>query len=102
MASWPLHCHSAEEEVFVILTGTGTCVLGDREYAVRPGHVIARPAGSRVAHTLRGGPEGMTYLACGERDTADVIWYPHSRKLFFRGLGVITRVETVSYWDGEE
>lgn len=102
MASCPLHCHSAEEEIFVILAGTGTCVLADQEYSVRPGHVIARPAGTRVAHMFRGGPEGMTYLACGERDISDVVWYPHSRKLFFRGVGVITRVETVDYWDGEE
>lgn len=102
MASCPLHCHSVEEEVFVILAGSGTCVLGDQEYPVRPGHVIARPAGTRVAHMFRGGPEGMTYLACGERDIADIVWYPNSRKLFFRGLGVITRVETLDYWDGEE
>jgi hypothetical protein len=30
-----------------------------------------------------------------------VCWYPRSRKLAFRGLGVIARVETVGYWDGE-
>lgn len=102
MSSCPLHCHSAEEEVFVILAGSGACVLGEREYPVRRGDVIARPAGTRVAHLFRGGSEGMTYLACGERDTADVVWYPHSRKLFFRGVGVITRVEKLEYWDGEE
>ena len=29
--SAPLHCHSAEEEIFVILDGEGTLVLGDRD-----------------------------------------------------------------------
>jgi hypothetical protein len=28
-------------------------------------------------------------------------WYPRSQKVYFRGLGVIGRVEELDYWDGE-
>ena len=37
------HCHSAEEELFVVLEGSGELVLGDDAHPVRAGHVIARP-----------------------------------------------------------
>ena len=67
------------------------------------GSVIARPAGSGVAHAFRSGAEGLTVLLYGTRDPNDVCYYPRSGKVFFRGLGLITRIgEQVGYWDGEE
>ena len=39
------HCHSAEEELFVVLQGEGTCLLGDEEHPLRAGNIVARPAG---------------------------------------------------------
>ena len=108
----PPHCHSEEEEVFVILDGTGVLELwpspigeadGEvrEDIPIRPGHVIARPPGSRVSHSFRAGPDGLTMLIYGTRKPNDICWYPRSRKLFWRGLGVIGRIETVDYWDGE-
>ncbi|MFL5959891.1 MAG: cupin domain-containing protein [Gaiellaceae bacterium] len=100
------HCHSAEEEVFVILEGAATLELWPRdgdveETALRPGHVVARPPGTRVSHSFRGGPEGVTMLVYGTRDPNDMCWYPRSHKIFWRGLGVIGRIETLDYYDGE-
>jgi len=98
----PLHCHSAEEEIFVILEGEGTCLLGDGEVAVRPGHVIARPPATRVAHAFRGeGEHGVTLLSYGTREGNDIAYYPRSNKVYFRGVGLITRLERLDYWDGE-
>ena len=52
--SAPPHCHSVEEEIFVILDGDGVLVLDDEETPVAAGHVIARPAGDRrLAHVPR-------------------------------------------------
>ena len=101
MLSAPPHCHSVEEELFVILDGDGVCVLGGEEHRVRPGHVVARPASSRVAHSFRAGDGGLTMLAYGTRDPNDIVYYPRSDKLYFRGVGVMTRVERLDYWDGE-
>ena len=28
-------------------------------------------------------------------------WFPRSRKIYWRGLGVIGRIETLDYYDGE-
>jgi uncharacterized cupin superfamily protein len=98
---YPPHCHSAEEEFFVVLEGTGTLFLGEEEQEVRRGHVVARPPGTRVAHSLRAGEDGLTYLAYGTRDPNDIAYYTRSNKVNFRGVGLITRLEKLDYWDGE-
>jgi uncharacterized cupin superfamily protein len=95
------HCHSAEEELFVVLDGEGVVELGDEEHPIRRGTVVARPPGTGVAHSFRAGGPGLVYLAYGTRESNDVCWYPRSRKLSFRGLGVIARVVALYYWDGE-
>ena len=97
----PPHCHSAEEEIFVVLSGEGTLILGEEEHAVRAGHVVARPPGTGIAHTFRAGPGGLRYLAYGTREPNDMIFYPRSNKVSFKGLDVIARVERLDYWDGE-
>ncbi|HEX7083531.1 MAG TPA: cupin domain-containing protein [Gaiellaceae bacterium] len=103
------HCHSAEEELFVILDGSATLELrpsprgpGDyEEVALRPGHVVARPAGTGVSHSFLAGPDGVTMLIYGTRDPNDMCFYPRSSKISWRGLGVIGRVEALDYYDGE-
>jgi uncharacterized cupin superfamily protein len=106
----PPHVHAAEEEIFVVLEGEGTLDLYEcgaaapeapRKVAVGAGTVVVRVAGSAVAHAFRAGPGGLTLLAYGERRTDEMTFYPRSRKLSFRGLGVIGRMELCEYWDGE-
>jgi uncharacterized cupin superfamily protein len=99
---YPPHCHSSEEELFVVLDGAGTLLLGDDERPVRAGHVVSRPAGTGVAHAFRAGAGTLTLLAYGTRDPGDMAWYPRSAKVAVRGLGVRFRVAQVEYWDGEE
>jgi uncharacterized cupin superfamily protein len=100
--SAPLHCHSLEEELFVVLAGDGALLLDGEESPVAPGDVICRPAATGVAHAFRGGAEGLTYLAYGPREAGDVCYYPTSRKLNFGGVKVIARIERLDYWDGED
>ena len=72
------------------------------ERPLKAGDVVSCLAGAGAPHAFRAGPSGLTYLAYGDRDTNDQIWYPRSRKIWFSGLGVIARVERTDYWDGEE
>jgi uncharacterized cupin superfamily protein len=99
--SFPFHCHSAEEELFVVLEGSGTLRLGDGRHGLRPGHVVSRPAGTRIAHQFIAGEDGMTVLAYSNLDPNDLAFYPDSNKVKLRGLNVTMRVEPVDYWDGE-
>jgi len=98
----PPHCHASEEELFVVLEGDGTLLVGNEELAVRPGHVVARPAGSGAAHAFTAGEHGLTILAYGPWLPDEIVYYPRSNKIFFCGIGVMTRVESLDYWDGED
>jgi uncharacterized cupin superfamily protein len=100
--SYPPHCHSSEEELFVVLEGSGSLLLGDDEHPVRPGSVVARPPGTGVAHAFRAGDQPLTLLAYGTRDPNDICFYPRSGKVSLRGVKAIFRVQRVDYWDGEE
>lgn len=84
----PPHCHSAEEEIFVVLDGEGTLLLGDDEHPVRPGHVISRPPGTGVAHGWRAGEASLVALFYGTREPNDTIFYPRSREVYLKGLRV--------------
>jgi uncharacterized cupin superfamily protein len=107
------HCHSEEEEAFAILEGDGVLELWPsprlemggvvrEDLPVRAGHLVARPPGTRIAHCLRAGAGGMTLLAYGTRRPNDICYYPRSRKISFRGVGLIARVDALEYMDGEE
>ncbi len=92
----PPHCHSEEEEIFAVLDGTGVLQLWPRggnpatpeEQPLRAGDIISRPAGSGVAHALRAGEQGLTYLAYGTRRPSDMCFYPETGRVSLRGLGI--------------
>jgi len=107
--SGPPHVHSAEDKIFVVLAGDGALELTpagkaaeSEAHAVRRGSVVARPPGTKVAHAFRAGDSGLTLIAWGTRDPNDICWYPRSKKIFWRGVGVVGRVEPLDYWEGEE
>jgi uncharacterized cupin superfamily protein len=107
------HCHSEEEEIFVVLDGDGTLRLWPRgggsenpdrfgghslrshpqieEHPLRTGDVVSRPAGTGIAHALRAGDRGITYLAYGTRAPGDMCFYPETGRVSLRGLGIALR-----------
>lgn len=104
----PPHCHSAEDEFFVVLDGEGTLhadptptkiEFGGRseEHAVRRGSIASFDGGVNVCHSLRAGDGGLTFLAYGTRQPHDVIYYLRRNALFFKGLGVMIPVEHVGF-----
>jgi uncharacterized cupin superfamily protein len=108
----PPHCHSAEEEVFVLLDGGGALELlpsparaatgaTPEEHELRAGHVVVRAAGTGIAHLLRAGEQGLTYLVYGTKEPNDICYYPRSNKVALRGIGLIGRIEPLDYFDGE-
>lgn len=104
----PPHCHSAEEEFFVVLDGRGTLHVEPtptkrefggqpEEHEVRRGHAISFPAGSNLCHSFTAGDEGLVYLAYGTRQPTDVIYYARRNALFFKGAGVMVPVEHIGF-----
>jgi uncharacterized cupin superfamily protein len=100
----PAHCHSLEEELFVVLEGQGRLTLRGRgagasneEHPLRAGDVFSRPPGSGVAHELKAGEGGLTYLAYGTREAGDMCFYPDSGRVSFRGLGIALSSPRIDY-----
>ncbi len=112
VAAVPAHCHSAEQEIFVMLEGTAKLELipsprlvadgvETETHELRAGHVVCRPAGTRISHFFRGGDDGAVMLVYGTKDPNDIAYYPHSNKINFRGVGLIARLDALEYSDGE-
>jgi uncharacterized cupin superfamily protein len=99
----PAHCHSLEEELFVVLEGGGVLELWSRgeqspeEHSLRMGDVVSRPAGSGVSHAIRPGEQGIVYLAYGTREPSDMCFYPQSGTVSLRGLGIALRSPEIDY-----
>jgi uncharacterized cupin superfamily protein len=108
----PFHNHRGEEEMFLILEGTGTLRFGDREYPIRPRDVIACPTGGpEVAHQIANtGDVDLVYLAVSTVRELEACEYPDSGKVLVSSrtqdsprLGLLFRKrEAVGYYDGED
>jgi len=102
------HCHSAEEELFVVLDGDGELELWDIHaesvgaHALTAGSVVARPAGTGVSHSIRAGAGGLRMLGYSDYHSDDACFYPRSQNVALGGLGIRFRVTQVDYFDGEE
>ncbi|MEP7334714.1 MAG: hypothetical protein ABI717_02940 [Actinomycetota bacterium] len=44
----------------------------------------------------------MTLLAYGQRLRNEILYYPRSNKIYFRGVGVMARLDHLAYEVGEE
>jgi uncharacterized cupin superfamily protein len=107
------HCHSADEELFVFLEGSATfelwpsplTVLEDKaekeSLQVRAGQVVSRPPSTGISHSLRANESGVTFLVYGTRRANDVCYYPRPNKIYWRGLGLIARLQPLPYDEGE-
>ena len=114
--AWPYHAHHVNEEMFVILEGTGTLRLGGAEHPVRAGDVIACPAGGpeTAHHLINTGETELRYLAISTMTRPEVCEYPDSGKFLLLGemmkgpdgadqtFRYVGRAESsLDYWDGE-
>jgi uncharacterized cupin superfamily protein len=114
--AWPFHCHHVNEELFVILDGTGVVRIGDADHPVRAGIVIAcPPGGPETAHQLiNTGEVDLRYLSVSTMIASEVVEYPDSGKVAvyvgsapggdraqrtFSYRGRLTA--PADYWDGE-
>lgn len=71
------HSHSQQEEFFMILSGTGTLRLQDKEWIVKQGDFFAKPAAQNIAHTFyNSGNEVLVILDVGTNEKEDTCYYP--------------------------
>lgn len=109
----PFHSHHVEEELFVILEGTGTYRFGETRHPVGPGDVLGAPAGGAETahHLINTGEVPLKYLSISTMAATEICEYPDSGKFLaktrketggpveFRYTG---RTESaVDYWEDE-
>jgi uncharacterized cupin superfamily protein len=89
-----LHRHSLQEEMFLILKGSGMLRHGEKEVPVRQGDFILYPAGDPTPHTFTNpGPEVLEYLATGNRVSYEVCEYPEDGTVFVEAIGKTFRAK---------
>jgi uncharacterized cupin superfamily protein len=106
----PFHAHRMEEEMFLILEGTGELRFGDQRYPIRRHDVIACPTGGpEVAHQIvNTGSTTMRYLSLSCMSDVEVCEYPDSGKVGVytdepAALRKLFRAESaVPYYDREK
>jgi uncharacterized cupin superfamily protein len=92
-----LHRHHHQEEMYLILKGSGTLRHGERDVPVKAGDFILYPAGDPVPHTfinLGSGP--IEYLATGNRVSYEVCEYPEEGTVYVEVLDKTLRAEEVA------
>ncbi len=99
----PYHWHTAEEELFVVVSGTPMLRTPAGTFALRPGDVVAFGTDARGAHRLwNEAAEDAVVLMVANADPADVCFYPDSEKLMVEATGTIVHDRPgLDYFDGE-
>jgi uncharacterized cupin superfamily protein len=91
-----LHRHHHQEEMYLILKGSGTLRHGERDVPVKAGDFILYPAGDPVAHTfVNPGNEPLEYLATGNRVSYEICEYPEEGTVYVEVLDKTLRAEEV-------
>jgi uncharacterized cupin superfamily protein len=114
--AFPFHCHHANEEMFLVLEGSGTYRLGPERHPIRAGDVVCAIAGGvETAHQIvnTSGAE-LKYLAVSTMIEPDVFEYPDSGKFGAfagsapggpKGERTFSHFgrsrDAVDYWEGE-
>jgi len=99
----PYHWHTAEEELFVVMTGAPTLRTPRGTFALRPGDVVAFPPSAGGAHRIwNDADEVADVLMIASADTGDVCYYPDSQKFVVEATGTLVRDHPqLDYFDGE-
>ena len=106
----PYHLHHAQEEMFIVVEGSGTLRVAGEMLPLRTGDVVFIPPGPEYPHQIinsSGAP--LTYLSVSTRETPEIVEYPDSGKYLAMagpsgaaGFDAIQRsAASLDYWDGE-
>jgi uncharacterized cupin superfamily protein len=99
----PLHWHSAEEELFVVLEGEPTLVTSRGNWKLRKGDYVAFPTRASGAHKVVNESSGpCEILMVSNVEPNEACHYPDSQKILVDPEGLILRDHPVlDYYDGE-
>ena len=106
----PYHLHHAQEEMFVILEGSGTLRVAGELLPIAQGDVIFIPPGPEYPHQIINTSDApLKYLSVSTQERPEICEYPDSGKYLATGSlqssapfdVVARRGAELDYWDGE-
>ncbi len=99
----PLHWHTAEEELFIVLRGAATLVTPNGRIAIRAGDYLQFPTAPNGAHkVLNESEEPCEIFMISNTDHDDVCSYPDSHKVLVDRRDLMLRDSPeLDYYDGE-
>ena len=111
MRSCPYHLHHAQEEMFIVLEGSGTLRVAGELLPLRAGDMVFIPPGPEYPHQIINTSElPLKYLSISTREQPEIVEYPDSGKYLAsarvqgqeQGFARIHRAQDdLDYWDGE-
>ena len=108
--SCPYHLHHAQEEMFVVLEGSGTLRVAGEMLPLVQGDVVFIPPGSEYPHQIINTSDApLKYLSISTKDSPEICQYPDSGKYLAMAardgetaFDAIQRSDaTLDYWAGE-
>lgn len=108
--SCPYHLHHVQEEMFIVVEGSGTLRVAGELLPIRAGDVIFIPAGPEYPHQIINSSDApLKYLSLSTRQQPEICEYPDSGKFMawaWRGNECVLdqlqrKAEPLDYWDGE-
>jgi uncharacterized cupin superfamily protein len=103
--SCPYHFHHVQEEMFIVLEGSGTLRVADELLPIKAGDVIFVPCGPDYPHHILNTSDAeLKYLSISTQERPEVCEYPDSNKIgiFAKGSAFVQRRDKgLDYWDGE-
>jgi uncharacterized cupin superfamily protein len=110
MRSCPYHFHHAQEEMFIVIEGSGTLRVAGELIPLRAGDIAFIPPGPEYPHQIINTSDApLKYLSISTRESPEIVEYPDSDKYLAmaslaegRFFDTIQRTRnSVDYWDGE-
>lgn len=95
------HRHMFQEEILVVMSGTGTLHHGDTRVPCGPGDAFCYLPADPAIHSFENtGTEDLVIWAFGDRHAHEVCLYPDQGVAFVEGLGADVKLDqaTTSQW----
>lgn len=99
----PMHWHTREEELFVVMAGTPTLRTPRGTFSLRPGDAVAFRTDAGGAHRISNDSDTEAIvLMIANADPGDVCYYPDSRKFVIEATGTLVEDHPqLDYFHGE-
>ncbi|MEO7336737.1 MAG: cupin domain-containing protein [Caldimonas sp.] len=106
----PYHLHHAQEEMFIVIEGSGTLRVAGEHLPLRTGDVVFIPPGAAYPHQIvNTSTAPLKYLSISTQESPEIVEYPDSGKYLARavvaGSEPFDIIENIGpgldYWENE-